>query len=122
MHEMGIAMEVIEIVKASIPSDAIGARVARINVKIGMLSAVVPDSLRFCFQVATEGTDLQDTELVIDQIPVTAQCNGCRHRWTIEQPVFVCPACQGRGIELLSGRELDIDSIELVEADTDEQN
>lgn len=117
MHEMGIAMEVIDIVRASIPEDAVGARVARINLKIGKLSAVVPESLRFCFNVATEGTELEGTELVIDEVPVEARCNQCGHQWVVEQPVFICPGCQARGIDLLSGRELDIDSIELLEED-----
>jgi hydrogenase nickel incorporation protein HypA/HybF len=115
MHEMGIVMEVIDIVNASIPKDAKDARVAAINLKIGKLSAVVPESLRFCFQVATEGTNLAGTELVIEDIPVQAHCDDCNHQWIVEQPVFVCPACNGSRIELLSGREMDIDSIELSE-------
>lgn len=119
MHEMGIVMEVIDIVKASIPADAADAQVACINLKIGKLSAVVPESLRFCFQVATEGTVLAGAKLVIDEIPVKARCSHCLHQWVVEQPVFICPSCNGRGIELLSGRELDILSIELLEADGD---
>ena len=117
MHEMGIAMEVIEIVRASIPADAAGIPVARINLKIGRLSAVVPQSLRFCFQVATKDTDLEGAELAIEEIPVEIRCNQCRHQWVAEQPVFICPACQGRKVEMITGRELDIDSIELMEED-----
>lgn len=117
MHEMGIVMEVIDIVNASIPEDAKDARVAAINLKVGKLSAVVPESLRFCFRVATEGTHLAGAELVIEDIPVQARCGDCGKVWTIEQPVFVCPTCNGSQVELLSGRELDIDSIELAEDD-----
>jgi hydrogenase nickel incorporation protein HypA/HybF len=117
MHEMGIVMEVIRIVEASIPSDKSGADVERINLKIGKLSAVVSDSLRFCFEVATRKTPLEGAQLVIDEIPVTALCNDCRHQWTIENPVFICPACNARNIEMLTGRELDIESIEIREGD-----
>jgi hydrogenase nickel incorporation protein HypA/HybF len=117
MHEMGIVMEIIEIVRASIPADATGIPVARINVKIGKLSAVVPQSLHFCFQVATKDTDLAGAELAIEEIPLALRCDHCTHQWTAEQPVFVCPACQGRKVEMLSGRELDIDSIELMDKD-----
>lgn len=113
MHEMGVAMQIIEIAEASIPDDMTQSRIQRVNLKVGKLSAIVVDSLRFCFEVATKDTALEGAELVIDEIPVEAQCNDCGVRWMIESPVFVCHHCQGTQIELLSGRELDIESIEI---------
>jgi hydrogenase nickel incorporation protein HypA/HybF len=115
MHEMGVAMQIIDIATASIPTDMPGARVERVNLKVGRLSAVVVDSLRFCFEIAAKGTALEGAELAVDEIPVRARCNDCRFEWTIEQPVFSCRQCNGGAIELLSGRELDIDSIEVAE-------
>ena len=117
MHEMGIALEVIRIVQDSIPDDNARARVQRINLKIGKLSAVVADSLRFCFDVAAKETALADAELIINEIPVTARCNTCSHQWTIETPVFICPLCDSTRIEMLSGRELDIESIVIEDED-----
>lgn len=113
MHEMGIAMEIIRIVQASIPADMVDARVERIHLKIGKLSLIVADSLRFCFQAVTERTPLAAAQLVVEEIAATARCQQCAHQWTIETPVFVCPLCQSSRIELCSGRELDIDSIEV---------
>ncbi len=118
MHEMGVAMQIIEIATASIPENMALARVERVNLKVGKLSAIVADSLRFCFEVAAKDTALEGAELVIDEIPVVAQCNACGVKWTIESPVFVCDRCQSTQIELLSGRELDIESIEM----SDESN
>lgn len=113
MHEMGVAIQIIEIASASIPDDMVQCRVERVNLKVGKLSAIVADSLRFCFEVAIKDTALEGAELVIDEIPVVARCNDCGVKWTIESPVFVCNQCQGSQIELLSGRELDIESIEV---------
>ncbi len=115
MHEMGVAMQIIEIATASIPEDMKGARVERINLKVGKLSAIVPDSLGFCFEIAAKETQLEGAELVIEEIPVTARCKDCDNEWTIDSPVFSCSRCQSGSIELLSGRELDIDSIEVKE-------
>lgn len=56
MHEMGIALQIVEIATASIPSNSGNVQVARVNLKIGKLAAVVPDSLRFCFDVAVKDT------------------------------------------------------------------
>jgi hydrogenase nickel incorporation protein HypA/HybF len=44
-----------------------------------------------------------------------AHCNDCGFQWTIETPVFTCQKCTSGTIELLSGRELDIESIEIAE-------
>ena len=117
MHEMGIAMQIIEIATASIPADMKGARVAKVNLKIGKLSAVVPDSLRFCFEIATQDTPLGEAELSIEEIPVVIHCGDCNARWTIDEPIFTCRKCNSGAIKVISGRELDIDSIELDEKD-----
>jgi hydrogenase nickel incorporation protein HypA/HybF len=118
MHEMGIAMQIVEIAAASVPPHLKGSRVERVNLQVGKLSAVVPDSLRFCFEVVAKGTPLEGAELHIEELPVTARCRACRHEWTIEGPAFTCPECASGDLELLSGRELDIRSIELRENHT----
>ncbi len=115
MHEMGIAMQIIEIATASIPGDMKNSRVQRVNLKVGKLAAIVPDSLHFCFEIASQDTPLADAELVIEEIPVVASCNDCSFQWIINDPVFVCQKCKSGSIQLISGRELDIESIELAE-------
>jgi hydrogenase nickel incorporation protein HypA/HybF len=91
------------------------ARVERVNLKIGRLAAVVPDSLRFCFEIVSKDTPLAGAELSIEETPVTARCRDCGERWTIAEPVFTCQACQSGSLEILSGRELDIVSIEVAQ-------
>ena len=117
MHEMGIALQIIEIAQKSIPADMAGSRVVKVNLTVGKLAAVVPDSLRFCFEVATQDTPLAGAKLIIDEKDVVAQCNECHNKWTIEGPAFSCPACSSGKIKILSGRELDIQSIEIAERD-----
>ena len=115
MHEMGIALQIAEIATASIPADVGDVKVERINLKIGKLAAVVPDSLRFCFDVAIKDTPLDGAKLVIEELPVVARCNDCDNEWTIDQPAFTCENCNSGSLEILSGRELDIESIEIAE-------
>jgi hydrogenase nickel incorporation protein HypA/HybF len=116
---MGIALQVIEIAAASIPEDLRRARVARVNLAVGKLSAVVSDSLRFCFEVAAKETPLEGAELAIEEVDVVARCNACDHQWTIEEPAFSCPLCKSGNITLVSGRELDIRSIEIEDETND---
>ena len=108
-------MQIIEIATSAIPVDATNVRVERVNLKIGKLSAVVPASLRFCFDIAIKDTPLSGAELVIEEIPVTARCNGCENEWTITAAVFSCPRCDKGDINILSGQELNIESIEIAD-------
>jgi hydrogenase nickel incorporation protein HypA/HybF len=119
MHEMGIALQIVEIASASLPADLGQARVVALHLKIGKLAAVVPESLRFCFDVAVQDTPLAGAKLVIEEVPVVASCKDCKARLTIDEPIFICKTCQSGSLEILSGRELDIESIEVVE---DENN
>jgi hydrogenase nickel incorporation protein HypA/HybF len=113
MHEMGIAMEIINIATASIPPKIKDARVVQVNIQVGRLSAVIPSSLRFCFDIAVKDTPLAEAKLVIEEIPVEACCNDCDHHWYIDEPVFICEKCQSNHLNILSGRELNIKSIEI---------
>ncbi|HSM74744.1 MAG TPA: hydrogenase maturation nickel metallochaperone HypA [Desulfobacterales bacterium] len=113
MHEMGLALQIVEITKASLPPELAGARIQRVNLKVGQMAAVVPESLRFCFEAITRNTPLEGAELCMQAVAVVARCRACGHEWTLEEPVFRCPACDSGDVEVLSGRELDIVSIEV---------
>jgi hydrogenase nickel incorporation protein HypA/HybF len=117
MHEMGIALQIIEIAIASIPPHTGQMRVEKVNLKIGKLAAVVPESLRFCFDVAVKDTSLEGARLVIEERPVVARCKDCTAQWTIHEPVFTCANCNSGSLEIISGRELDIESIEIADED-----
>ena len=117
MHEMGIALQIVEIATASIPADLGEVRIAKVNLNVGKLAAIVPESLRFCFSVAIKDTPLDGAELSIEELPVLAKCKQCNTQWTISEPVFKCESCSSGDLEILSGRELDIVSIEIAEED-----
>ncbi|RPJ12578.1 MAG: hydrogenase maturation nickel metallochaperone HypA [Desulfobacteraceae bacterium] len=115
MHEMGIAMQIIEIAAGSIPKSAGNIQVEKVNIKVGKLSAVVPESLKFCFDIVAKDTALSGARLVIEEVPVVAKCNECSAEWTISGPAFTCIKCNSGSIQILSGRELDIVSIEIAD-------
>ena len=115
MHEMGIALQIIQIAQESIPADLRGARVERIRLKVGQLAGVVPDSLRFCFEAVSQDTPLAGAQLHIEEVAVVARCQDCGHRWTITAPAFVCEKCHSGALTLLSGRELDIEAIDIID-------
>ena len=114
MHEMGIVLEIIKIASESVPKDAPGAQIKQINLEIGKLSAIVPESLLFCFDIASKETPADGATLNIEVIPVMAECKDCGANWEITGPVFSCEKCESGSINILSGREMDIKSIEIL--------
>ncbi len=115
MHEMGIAEKIVEIALESIPGDMENPKVKKMNLRIGRFASVVEDSLRFCFEIIVKDTPLEDTELVIENVPVKVHCNKCEFEWEVDNPIFKCPECEATDLEMLSGREIDIESIELAD-------
>jgi len=112
---MGIAFEIVRIAERALPVDAKGTQVEKVHLNIGRLSAVMPDSLLFCFSFVVKGTPLEGAELVIHDLPATVRCRVCDHEYGVEEPVFHCPRCGGESGEIVAGRELSVVSIEIRE-------
>lgn len=115
MHEMGVAQQMINIAIASIPKEIVNPKVETINLKVGKLAAVVEDSLQFCFEILSKDTMLEGAKLVIEHVPVKVRCKDCNNVWEVDGAVFSCPSCKVGAVEVISGRELEIVSIEIEE-------
>lgn len=116
MHELSICQGIIEVARAALddlPRPL--PRVSRITVRIGRLTAVVPDSLRYHFDVLAPGTILDGAILVIEEVSVRGRCADCGARFTIDTLSFTCPTCGSGLVELLSGRELQVVSLDTAE-------
>ena len=61
MHELGIAMEIVEIACAKRPP----GRIRRVVVEVGKLTAVFPDALKFAFECAVDQTPIEGAALDI---------------------------------------------------------
>jgi hydrogenase nickel incorporation protein HypA/HybF len=111
MHEMSIALAVVQQVEEAPPEDVSGA-VESVRLQVGELAGVVPDALHFSFSLACEGTALEGARLEIDAVPGRARCACCGHAWATGMPPRLgCPQCGGADTELLAGRELRITAL-----------
>lgn len=111
MHEMSIAMAVVQQVEDAPPEDVTGA-VETVRLQVGELAGVVPGALQFSFSLACEGTVLEGAELLIDPVPGRARCKSCGETWATGMPPrLCCPRCEGADTELLAGRELRITAL-----------
>ena len=112
MHEFGLALEIIDIVRDTIEKEQVSS-VHSVKLKIGKLMAIVPDSLIFGFETACSGTPLEGAKLEIEEVPVQAHCTKCSLNFPIDDWVFKCPECFSGHVEILSGKDMNIVSIEV---------
>lgn len=58
-------------------------------------------------------TELDGSELVVDYVEARIVCRECGASTVLSQPVFVCGACSGRTVDLATGEEFLVESIDL---------
>ena len=108
MHELALAQEILDVVAAR----SGGARVTRVVLEVGKLAAVLPDALRFCFDLAAEDTVARGARLEIVETPGRARCRGCGADVALDRPYGRC-ACGASDLEWLSGEALRILEMEV---------
>jgi hydrogenase nickel incorporation protein HypA/HybF len=108
MHELGITQEIVALAEAR----AEGRRVRRVVVEIGRLSVILPDAVRFCFDLCAEDTSVEGAELQIIEVQGTARCRACSGVVKLDRPFGQCD-CGCTDLEWLTGEELRITQIEV---------
>jgi hydrogenase nickel incorporation protein HypA/HybF len=113
MHELSIAMSIVEIAEEEAKQR--NARVSAVHLKLGMLSGVVKDALLFSYGIACDGTVLEGSNLVIEEVPVEVFCDHCHaNRKLSSMQWFVCPECGTTTPTVVHGKELEITAMEVV--------
>lgn len=108
MHELSISRNVVAIVS----EQAQHRKVLRVTLEIGKLSAILPDAIRFCFDVCAKGTSLEGAHLDIVEIPGRATCRDCGAEFALHDIVARC-ACGGTRLVCRGGDELKIKEMEV---------
>ena len=111
MHEMSLVSGILDI--AGREAAAAGAKVINaVEVEVGLLAGVEIDSLRFCFEVARQGTPgAADARLVIHEVPGRGACVKCGAESEVDDFVALCPGCGEGLMDITKGREMRVVSI-----------
>jgi hydrogenase nickel incorporation protein HypA/HybF len=112
MHELSIALGIVDAAGEEAARRP-GARVAAVHLRVGALSGVVPEALRSAFELAREGSALEEAELVIEQVAVVAFCPVCAEEREVAFPRLCCPVCSTPTPEVRRGRELEVVALEI---------
>ena len=117
MHELTIALSLIETVCDELPALGNGARVAVLHVRLGPLSSVVPEALALSFDLAASGSALPGARLEIERSPLVIWCDRCVAERTAPSVLrLACPVCGSTGSTVVAGRELELAAVEVVGA------
>jgi len=113
MHELSICSALVKIVSAELQRQAPSAKLLKAVVCVGDLRQVIPETLTFAYETLVAGTSLAGSKLEIRHVPVTARCEKCGWEGALRENYFICPKCGGHDLDLLTGRELHLESLEV---------
>lgn len=115
MHELSIAHSLVSAAEAA-GREAGVSQVTAVHLRLGALSGIVRDALLFCYDLAAEGTLLEGSRLIIEDVPVAIWCDPCQSERTLPSIQRMrCPVCDTPSADIRSGRELDIIGLEVVD-------
>lgn len=109
MHEFGIMETLLRDASAA----ARGMPLRALNVRIGPLSGVVVDSLRFAFESLAPGTPAEGARLAVEETRPAFRCPDCGKLYETPVGDYRCPACGSVRGELVAGNEMELESIEV---------
>jgi hydrogenase nickel incorporation protein HypA/HybF len=112
MHEMSLTQGIIDEVGRR-AQELKAKRVSKVTLSLGVYSGVWRESVEFCYPLLAEGTLLQGSILEIREIPWVIRCRHCQKDSSPAYFRLKCEHCQGQEVDIVSGREFNIDSMEI---------
>ena len=87
--------------------------VTAINMVLGDMSTVMEESVRFYFDIIAKDTIAEGAKLNFTRTKLIARCGVCSKEFEVVEFNFRCPECDGTESEIISGREFQVESIEI---------
>jgi hydrogenase nickel incorporation protein HypA/HybF len=112
MHEMAVTESILRITLDH-AARAKAARVSVISIKLGQLSSLVDDSIRFYWELIAADTIAEKAELRFERIPARAVCLDCAAEFALAKDSFTCPQCRSDRFRISAGEEMTVESIEV---------
>jgi hydrogenase nickel incorporation protein HypA/HybF len=112
MHEYSITESILSLALEK-ASEAGASRITRIDLVFGEMSGIVDECVRMYFDLLSKDTIAGGASLEIRRIPVRVRCHRCDKVFIPAEEDWSCPNCHETGIEIISGRECQMESIEV---------
>jgi hydrogenase nickel incorporation protein HypA/HybF len=112
MHEASITESMLSLALEK-AKEAKADKITRINLVVGELSGVVPECIQFYFDVMSKKTIAEGAKLAFETKPTQVKCRKCQTVFTPDNHEWKCPECKETSVEIISGRECYMESIEV---------
>lgn len=112
MHEQSIVESLLALALEN-AEKANAHRIVRVYLVVGELSGVVDDAVDFYFGFLSRGTIAAGASLFFQHVPAELRCRNCGIVFAPERMNLQCPQCREQQVEIVSGRQLYIDSMEV---------
>jgi len=114
MHELSLAESILErVIEKSIALDF--SCVSDITLTIGELSCIEPDNLKWYLGEISANSPLACTNIHINKTQGKMHCNHCNESFNSNELYCCCPHCDSTDKRIISGDEMIISSIEIIE-------
>ncbi|OIO38198.1 MAG: hypothetical protein AUJ72_02870 [Candidatus Omnitrophica bacterium CG1_02_46_14] len=115
MHEGNFTQDIVDAILNKLNKYP-DAQPEAVRVYVGEMLHLVPDSVRFHYELMTQGTRLEGIKLELQEVPVKVQCHHCAYEGGVEDHHMpMCGRCSALDVEILSGDKILIDSLKFVE-------
>jgi len=112
VHELSLIASVFDVLEEEARKHG-ARRVTAVVLKVGVMSGVVPDLLEAAFETYKKETIADTARLEIVLVPVRLRCPDCGGEAVREDTDFSCAGCGSRRVEIVEGREIVVERIEL---------
>ena len=112
MHELSITQGILSIALEK-ANEVQAGKVININLIIGELSGVVNECVEFYFDLLSKDTIAAEASLSFERTPNKLRCRNCAAVFSPDNLDWACPNCREARIEIISGRECHVESIEV---------
>jgi hydrogenase nickel incorporation protein HypA/HybF len=114
MHELGLCQEILRIaMEEAAKQEVKPQRITTLKLVIGKMHHIIKENMRFIYENITQNTIAAGSELLIEEVPITILCKDCCQESQISQNYFYCPHCNSTHVELIKGKELYIETLEV---------
>lgn len=118
MHELSLAMDIVETVKKSVEGRNV-ERVTHVELELGEFSFVTPEQLKHAFEMVSQDTIAGNAKLKIKVRHGKIHCTQCGYEGKVKvdahghshMVLIKCPKCRGTAVEILGGKEIIVKNI-----------
>ena len=115
MHELSIAMSIVDLAEEEAARRG-GAQIKAVHLRLGLLSGVMNDALLSSYEMACQGTALEGSALVVEEVSVLVFCRECNAQKPVHSTqMFCCAECGTPTGDVVQGKELMVVGLEVEE-------